>query len=46
ETAASVASDISPIDDIRASREYRLAISPVVVRRALEQAARAETARR
>jgi len=40
QAAQAVFSDISPIDDLRASREYRIHSAMVLVQRALEDAAR------
>ena len=37
--AEAIVKDISPIDDIRASAEYRLSVAPVIIKRAILQAA-------
>ena len=36
--AASVAAQISPIDDVRSTAEYRREVSPVLLRRTIEEA--------
>ena len=43
EAARQVAADVTPISDIRASAEYRRALAPVLLRRALLDAARRAT---